>query len=488
MIYRQRHMRQLQRNAAARSEGAVNRFAAWGRSAARWSAGHIPELVMLLVGVALRVSLHWSFDVHLGYDFPAHLQYAEYVEQHAWFPRYDLNFSTYNPPLFYALAALMLRAGFAAQTIGWISIASSCLQMILLLVGAEMYLRESRLARVLALATMAVLPVSVHVAGFFSNTALSDMFSTAAAVLLPQVFLRRGRSAVHYGIAAGACLGLALVTKVSALMVLVGFLIAVGATVARGGVREATRDLLRATAAVLVVTAALSGWHYVRHRVLYGQFVLTAYDPYLQTDLIFKTPYLDRRTFGFVGYWDATIYKSPYWPAASRPYTRFWPMLVASTFSDYYNFAFVARPSPGMAFTWINAKPFRIAAYLPSRLSVVGGTGLAFLMAAALLVGMRTLWRRQDYARLTLLLAALLAIAGQLHFAVRFRVDDAGPIKGGYLQFVGPIFCALTGLAIAWLWSRRNPITYALAIAAMGAIGLVAVYTIYARVVVPIAG
>jgi hypothetical protein len=71
---------------------------------------------------------------------------------------------------------------------------------------------------------------------------------------------------------------------------------------------------------------------------------------------------------------------------------------------------------------------------------------------------------------------------------VRFRVDDAGPIKGAYVQFVGPIFCALTGLAIAWLWNRRNPITYALAIAAMGAIGLVAVYTIYAKVVVPIAG
>ena len=49
--------------------------------------------------------------------------------------------------------------------------------------------------------------------------------------------------------------------------------------------REGTRDLLRATAAVLAVTAALSGWHYVRHRVLYGQFVLTAYNPFVHTDL-----------------------------------------------------------------------------------------------------------------------------------------------------------------------------------------------------------
>ena len=47
-------------------------------------------------------------------------------------------------------------------------------------------------------------------------------------------------------------------------------------------------------------------------------------------------------------------------------------MMVASTFSDYYNFGFVAPPKPGMAFTAINAKPFRMAAYLPSRLRSSG--------------------------------------------------------------------------------------------------------------------
>jgi hypothetical protein len=465
----------------------VNRLAVWGQGAARWAATRIPELVIVLVGVALRVSLSRTFDVRLGYDFPQHLQYAQYLQEHAWLPRYDLNYSTYNPPLFYALAAALMHAGIALQTTGWISIISSCLQLILLWVGAEMYMRDWRLGRVLALALMAVLPAAVHAAGFFSNMALSDMFTTAAAVLLPQVFLRRGRCAVRYGIGAGACMGLALLTKVSGLMILVAFLIAVGVAVVRGG-REGTRDLLRGTAAVLVMIAAISGWHYARHRVLYGKFVLTGYDPYVKVDPIFQVPYLDRRAMGFVVYWNSDIYTAPYWPSASRPYARFWPMMVVTTFSDYYNVTYVAAPKAGMPRTLINGKPLRLAAFLPAQLSAVGGTALALLAAAALLVAGRAAWRRGDYARLLLLLAVPLAVAGQLHFAIRFPKDHFGPIKGVYLQFVAPIFCALSGLAIAALWNRRNPVTRVLAIGGIAAIGLVATYTFYAKVYVPLWG
>ena len=57
-----------------------------------------------------------------------------------------------------------------------------------------MYLRESRLARVLALLMFATLPAALHIAGFFSNHTLHDLGCTAGMVLLPQLFLRRGRA------------------------------------------------------------------------------------------------------------------------------------------------------------------------------------------------------------------------------------------------------------------------------------------------------
>ena len=127
----------------------------------------------------------------------------------------------------------------------------------------------------------------------------------------------------------------------------------------------------------------------------------------------------------------------PFWASATRPYARFWPILVATTFSDYYNFAFVPRPKANAPAVRINGKPMLTSAILPARGSVIGGTAVALLAVVAWLVSARTLWRREDYARLLLLLAALLAMVGQLHFAVRFPNDNSGPIKGAYLQFAG---------------------------------------------------
>jgi len=451
-----------------------------------WVVAHLPELVVVAFGLLLRLSLARTYDVTLGYDYPAHHQYVRYLIEHHRLPPYDLNFSTYQPPLFYFMAALIEEAGFSPQAVGGISIASSCLQLLLAWVGVELYLREWRLARVLALAIAAVVPGGVHIAGMASNEPLSCLFCTAAIVILPQVLLRRGRDAVRFAVAGGACLGLALLSKVSGLMVLLAFLLAVAAAVARSRDRALRLDHLRATAVVLAVAAALSGAHYVRHRVLYGKFVLTAYDPFTNVDPIFKIPYLDRRTLGYVLGWSNAIYASPYWSSALRPYPRFWPQLIATTFSDYYSFAFVARPPPGAPFMRLNGTPVPAAALLPSQLSVIGGTVLALLAAVAWLIATRALWRRGDYARLAVVLVAATATLGQLHFAVKYPSDISGQVKGAYLQFAAPVFCGLAAWGIAALWGRRRLVPRLLAIAGMAAIALVATYTIYAKIVVPL--
>jgi 4-amino-4-deoxy-L-arabinose transferase-like glycosyltransferase len=203
------------------------------RAALAKAPRRIPELAIVAFALLLRLSLARWYDVILGYDFPTHHDYVRYLVEHHRLPRYDLNVATYHPPLFYGLAALLERLGCVTQTVGRISIASSCLQILLTWWGLETYLRESRLARILALAIAAVIPASVHVAGMVSNEALSDVFCTGAIVLMPQALSRRGRSAVHHGLACGACLGLALLTKVSGVMVLAAFLAGVGLTIAR---------------------------------------------------------------------------------------------------------------------------------------------------------------------------------------------------------------------------------------------------------------
>jgi peptidoglycan/LPS O-acetylase OafA/YrhL len=96
------------------------------------------------------------------------------------------------------------------------------------------------------------------------------------------------------------------------------------------------------------------------------------------------------------------------------------------------------------------------------------------------------LWRRRDDGeadpRFALLLAPLGALIGQLHFATKYPDDNFGPIKGGYLQFSAPELCALFGVGVAWMWRRRARWRWRVpALAAMGAIALVAAYSVHAR-------
>ena len=82
----------------------------------------------------------------------------------------------------------------------------------------------------------------------------------------------------------------------------------------------------------------------------------------------------------------------------------------------------------------------------------------------------------------------MFAVTNQLHFAIKYPFDHHGVIKGTYLQFAGPIFCALAALAIAWLWNRRHPITRVLALVGMFGIALSASYSVYAKIIVPLWG
>lgn len=459
------------------------------RALGRFARAHIPELVVVAFGLGLRISLTKTFDVTLGYDYPAHLQFAKYIEEHWRIPPFNMNFSAYNPSLFYWLAAFLMKLGCSVQAVARLAIICSCLQLVAMWVGLEMYLRESRLARVLALLMFGTLPAALHVAGFFSNHSLHDLGCTAGMVLIPQIFLRRGRAVVRYAIAAGFCMGVALLTKVSGVSVLEALVLALAIAIYRArGRRETARALMPGAALVFGVVALVAGWHYARHKILYGGFVLIAFDAFEDIEPAFKIPYLDRRTFGYVSYWDTDMYRTPFWPSAIKPRPRFWPQLMITTFSDYFNFAFVPRPKPGTPAIMINGKPMAIAATHPAQMAAVGGTILAVMLVAGWLVAARTLWRREDWARLFLILAAMFAVANQLHFAIKYPFDHHGVIKGTYLQFVGPVFCALAAQAIGWLWNRRRPISRALAVVGMAGIALSASYSLYAKIVVPLWG
>ena len=449
----------------------------------RWARAHVPELVALGVGVLLRLSNALTYDARIGYDFSAHWPTIMYVATHHALPPFALNTAAAHPPLYYLIAAPLVALGFGAGALGWLAALWGIARLVVTWVALERWLPESRLARQVALATAAVLPVAAHLDGMITNEALGMLFAAIVMLLVPSAIVatRSGRVAPMIGLAV-AC-GLAVLTKLTALIVVLSVAIAIALEIARApSWTRALRVRWRPLLSGALVLVAITGLYFRRNIALTGQLAPTGWEGALKVNQApyEKIPYFDRRPTRFYYAWDLGIYSHPLYPTGLGANPRFFPVLIATTFNDYYSFSFSGGGKYRAPRRYVSDAGVRLGA-----LSVMGGTLIALITVIAWFGAARALWRRRDDGepdpRFALLLAALGAFLALVHFVTKYPNDTLGPLKGAYLQFVAPVLCALFGVGVAWMWRRARWRWRVPALAAMGAIALVAAYSIHAR-------
>jgi len=234
-------------------------------------------------------------------------------------------------------------------------------------------------------------------------------------------------------------------------------------------------------AGMFAVCLGACGWYYARNMRQYGTPFITSFGLPSQHWLVVqaeKRPVLDRRTLGFLCYWDDSIYKSPYRPAGLGPDPRFFPVAIASSVVDYWRYGFVGHehPMPGVPHGAMKA-PAQVLNI--SRLAAVGGTVIFFSVVAAWLAGIGRVLQYRDTGRLSLLLVPLFMLLGALHFAISNPIDDYGVTKGVYMTFAAPPLYALFGVAAGW--AQRKAIRWPL----LGVLGIslwcVAAYSVLCR-------
>jgi hypothetical protein len=240
----------------------------------------VPAAAALAVAAAAWLALftnHAGQDLHLvGFDAHHHLAYVRYVFERGALPLPSDGALMYHPPLFYALCAGLLRSlgldpadpaavnalrGFTF-TLGVAHVAGLYGCVRLLLPGRER-------AQALALVFAACLPMHLYLFSYLTNETLSAALGTASVYLLLRV-LRT--PAPHLGayVALGTLLGLALLTKVSALLLVP---LAAAALVAAHPRRWPCALLSIAIAAIL------GGWHYARVAWAFGNPLIGNWDP-----------------------------------------------------------------------------------------------------------------------------------------------------------------------------------------------------------------
>jgi hypothetical protein len=318
-----------------------------------------------------------------------------------------------------------------------------------------------------------------------TNETLVMLMSAAVFVVAPSAIAGARTSRIGPMLGLGVLLALALMSKVSASVLIVSIAAAIGLEIVRTRPPSAWGRALRLRAlpllAAALVLAAVAGPWFVRNVALYGKTAPSAYEGALKRNQApyEAMPYLDRRPLGFYLGWHLGLYVHPIYPTGLKPNARFFPVLLASTFNDYYVYSY----SGGGRYR--TDRSVSAASVTLGCMSVMAGTAIALVTVLAWFAAMRALWRRREDGepdpRFALLLAPLGALIGQIHFATKYPNDNFGPIKGAYLQFVAPVLCALFGVGVAWMWRRARWRWRIPALVAIGCVGLVAAYSAHAR-------
>ncbi len=213
----------------------------------------------------------------IGFDVPAHHSYIDFLLKHHRLPLATDGWQMFEPPLFYGLGALVKTlAGWvmpAGKAVGWIRIVPMacgagmieiCYRMARLI-----FPKDATLQRI-AIAVGGFLPVNIYMSQYVGNEPLEAFLSALALYLGLRLLCRDQRGhATTEALALGLVLGLALLAKVNAVLLLVPLGLMVYLADRRGD--GSRRRAVGGMAVMAAGCAAVSGWYYLRNWILLGR-------------------------------------------------------------------------------------------------------------------------------------------------------------------------------------------------------------------------
>lgn len=237
-----------------------------------------PRLALGVVGLAwcvLFVASFWRLPLELGFDYTGHLAYLAALDGGDWLPRAGDSWSSYHPPLYYWTAWLVRAIGSPLLGAKALKLATFGAALAHVFVAARLARRlfPERPARVAVAALVAgFLPVNLYMAAYASNEPLSGALIGALVLAVVTVVLAPSPGSRRW-LAVGVLLGLALLTKFTALALvpwLLGFAWLALARDEHGSWRRASAW----AAGVLAVALVIAGWYYGRNVAVFGRPVV----------------------------------------------------------------------------------------------------------------------------------------------------------------------------------------------------------------------
>jgi hypothetical protein len=293
--------------------------------AARVPGSRASQVRWLVMGALAAIGLHnlRLVDITLGFDAEFHFDYIRKVAFEHRLPLANEGWQAFQAPLFYLAAAPVYAA---VSRIGSEALAMLAMRGLVLIASlglVEMVYRGARAAfperedlQMLATAVGGFLPVTVYMSHYVSNEPLAALLTAALVVASLRTLTDPGSQLERGGLVLGALFGLAVLAKVTAVLMLPLVVAVLARAARRRGLPLGA--LVGPLARFAAVGGAIAGWYFVRNQVVLGAPYVGGWDPsrgaaWIQ-DPGYRTP-SDLLTFGaaldrpiydvFTGLWDA---------------------------------------------------------------------------------------------------------------------------------------------------------------------------------------
>lgn len=218
----------------------------------------------------------------VGFDCEGHLDYINYIQKYWALPLADQGWEMYQPPLYYAAAAVILKVfGLSVGSFDGLvllrlfSLAIGLAHIGIIFATLRLLFPRQPAKQCVGLVIAGFTPMQVYLAHYVTNETLAACLMAATVYLIVRV-LQTERPTRGLYLSLGLVLGLALLTKVTALL-LIPF---VAAALAYGWWKNKPQNGGGSTLAALACLATC-GWHYWRVWRHFGNPLITNWDPRL---------------------------------------------------------------------------------------------------------------------------------------------------------------------------------------------------------------
>jgi tetratricopeptide (TPR) repeat protein len=226
----------------------------------------VPLLIIAALWVALYCNNTGLLSIDLGFDAVQHLGYIDYIQEHKALPLPNEGWEMYQPPLYYGISAVTLSTlglsandGVGTMVLRLLTFCFGLAHVVLVFLSLRLLFPAQIGRRMTGLMLAAFLPMQLYLAHYVTNETLMATLA-GATIFLCLRLVRSGQVSAAGCAGLGICLGAALLTKVTS--VLLAPFIVVVVTARLLATKSALAVWWRTLGVMLVACFAVCGWYY----------------------------------------------------------------------------------------------------------------------------------------------------------------------------------------------------------------------------------